>query len=172
MSELWHRLECPCNPGFKYSTLTTFGRHFESNRHRFHELRMENRKRIIRLGRFETEQNRLQTFLRETEQQNSELRSMIVCLRTTTRSQIDRLNASLSETRTSETALRDAKEFLKMELEKTRALSIRNTFNQCMKSLLEVFRLRTALKNCYEVITVLSTSATDCVAIRSNRWGA
>lgn len=33
---LTHRLVCDCNPGFVYKTPTTFGKHFESNRHISH----------------------------------------------------------------------------------------------------------------------------------------
>lgn len=34
MSDLW----CDCNPGFRYTSLATFARHYRSRRHRYHML--------------------------------------------------------------------------------------------------------------------------------------
>ena len=56
--DLWHRLECPCNPGFKYKNYLTMAHHFGSQRHVNHELRINFRQLKIQNGILENQKTR------------------------------------------------------------------------------------------------------------------
>ncbi|NDE13691.1 hypothetical protein EBZ80_02040 [bacterium] len=73
MSDLWHRLECECNPGFRYATLTTFDRHFASRRHQYHELVMLRRQDDIEKRRAHNKIRVLENKIRENEHEKEEL---------------------------------------------------------------------------------------------------
>jgi len=163
---MWHRLECPCNPQFRYKSHLTFAHHFESKRHELFEIRTRYKELRIQSGLLETSNTRLKHEKSILQSQYNRLNETLSQKCTILQSQYNRLNEILSKKCTESESLRAALDEMKTRKHLWAGRYIahwitsrwrsydkyRVQFNQCLKHLIHVHNYRQALRACYDLL--------------------
>jgi hypothetical protein len=149
-SDLWHTLECECNPGFKYANYKSFANHFDSKRHDYYEILKSQREMKIKIGNLENARIR---DIREREETIRKLRKdKIFLFRKYHITEMEKIKNEKKHDSKRILELWILKMIHKRRLERLSFHWHKINFNQCLFHLKEKKQYQTTIENCHNII--------------------